>query len=179
MEARKSRIIVGKAGGTAGRNAKTYKLSLPSAWLRELGIGESARDVKLSFDGDRIIISKALSFEEFAKKKKRENHEIKLLSYYDGSVLCSRICADFTDRTLCVENEDVRNLKRAFGAKEEPDWEDFLAFLEERCVPRQRAGIGTYLEALGIDEYDPLEIVMRTQGKMAEDGQWLKIEEAI
>ena len=52
-----------------------------------------------------------------------------------------------------------------------------MAFLEERCVPRQREGLQDYLEALGLDHYDPLEIVLRTEGRMAEDQQWLSVED--
>ena len=32
-----------------------------------------------------------------------------------------------------------------------------------------------YLEALGMDEYNPLEIIKRTQGRMAEDDQWIEV----
>lgn len=51
-----------------------------------------------------------------------------------------------------------------------------IASLEERCIPRERAGIREYLETIGIEEYDPIEIIYRTAGRMAEDQQWLKIE---
>lgn len=52
-----------------------------------------------------------------------------------------------------------------------------MAFLEERCIPRQREGIREYLDALGLDEYDPWEIVKCTQGRMAEDQQWIEVTE--
>ena len=52
---------------------------------------------------------------------------------------------------------------------------DFQAFLEERCIPRQRAGLREYLEAIGVAEYDPLQIIRKTQGRMAEDQQWLEV----
>ena len=58
-----------------------------------------------------------------------------------------------------------------------PDWTDFEVFLEERCVPESRSGIREYLEALGLDRYDPLEIIKKTGGRMAEDEQWIKTEE--
>ena len=45
MEIRNSKIIVGAAGGTAGKNAKTYKVSLPSSWIKELGLGEDDRAI--------------------------------------------------------------------------------------------------------------------------------------
>ena len=30
-------------------------------------------------------------------------------------------------------------------------------------------------EKMGLTEYDPIQIVEKTQGRMAEDAQWLKI----
>jgi hypothetical protein len=49
--------------------------------------------------------------------------------------------------------------------------------LEERCIPRQRAGLREYLEAHGLDEYDPLAIIKKTKGRMAEDDQWMEVNE--
>ena len=95
--------------------------------------------------------------------------------YHDGREVCTRIFADFTDKTVCIENYTDNLVKTAFGKNTMPTWDDFMAFLEERCVPRERAGIREYLEALGLDEYDPLEIVMRTHGCMAEDDQWIEV----
>lgn len=43
--------------------------------------------------------------------------------------------------------------------------------------PESRAGLREYLEAIGLEEYDPLEIIRKTAGRMAEDQQWLEVEE--
>lgn len=177
MEVRNGRIIVGAAGGTAGKNAKTYKVSLPSAWLSEMGIDADDREICLSFDGQRITIQKRLSFENFIENKRKQKHTLKLISYYDNDTLCTRICADYTEKLLAIKNEDVSNLHRAFGVNETPSWDDLMGFLEDRCIPRQRDGLRYYLDELGLDEYDPLAIVLRTEGRMAEDHQWLKVED--
>ena len=66
-------------------------------------------------------------------------------------------------------------VKTAFGNNPHPTWDDFQAFLEERCIPRQRAGLREYLEAIGVAEYDPLQIIQKTKGRMAEDQQWLEV----
>ena len=42
----------------------------------------------------------------------------------------------------------------------------FEDFLEERCVPRSRSGIREYLETIGVEEYNPLEIIKKTKGRM-------------
>lgn len=177
MEIRNAKVIVSAAGGTAGKTSKTYKLSLPSSWLAEMGISADERNVLLSFDGRQITIQKRFTLESFIESKTAQGHDLKLISYYDGDRLCTRICADFSDRTIAFENEDVPNLNRAFGVRETPSWDDFLEFLEERCIPRQRDGLRYYLDELGLDEYDPWQIVQRTAGRMAEDNQWLSVED--
>ncbi|MBQ4569610.1 MAG: hypothetical protein IJA62_06125 [Ruminococcus sp.] len=175
MERRIAKLIVGKAGGTAGKDSKTYKVSLPSKWVAELGLEDSK--MELAFDGERIIVSQHLSMDKFLEKKKSFGHKLMKFEFYDGEVLCTKIIADFTDETLSVENTTVHIIKTAFGKKEAPTWEDFECFLEERCVPQSRSGIREYLETIGVEEYDPLEIIKKTSGRMAEDNQWLNWEE--
>lgn len=174
MERRIAKLIVGKAGGTAGKNSKTYKLSMPSKWVTELGLADSK--IEIAFDGDRIIISPYLSMDEFLKKKKTLGHKLMKLEFYDGEILCTKIVADFTDETLSVDNTTEHIVKTAFGRNEVPTWEDFQNFLEERCVPKSRGGIREYLETIGVESYEPLEIIKKTNGRMAEDNQWLKLE---
>lgn len=176
MEKRYGRINISAAGGTAGRGAKTYKITLPTSWLQEMGFDQNNRQVELSFDGESITIEKRLFMDEFISRKRAKNHELKMIYYYDTDNLCTSICADYTDKTLCVKNHTENLVKTAFGKNEIPLWTDFLSFLEERCIPRERAGIQEYLETIGIDEYDPIEIIHKTAGRMAEDQQWLKIE---
>ena len=175
MEQRLGKIIASKAGGTAGRGAKTYKLSLPTAWVQTLGLAEEHRQVVLSFDGDVITIRPKRTMETFKEFALSKGHDLLELRYYSGDILCTRICADQTSRELLLENSTDQLVKTAFGTNELPTWEDFELFLEERCVPRERAGLREYLEALGLEEHDPLAIVRKTQGRMAEDDQWLEV----
>lgn len=65
-------------------------------------------------------------------------------------------------------------IHRAFGIKAKPTWEDFEEFLESRCFPRTRDGLRMILDDIGLDFYDPLAIVEKTKGRMAEDFQWMK-----
>ena len=175
MERRIAKLIVGKAGGTAGKGSKTYKVSVPSKWVTELGLTDSK--MELSFDGERIIISPHLSMTEFLEKKKLLRHNLMKLELYDRESLCTKIIADFTDETLSSKNTTEHIVKTAFGKNEVPTWEDLQNFLEERCVPRSRSGIREYLETIGVEEYNPLEIIKKTGGRMAEDNQWIKLEE--
>ena len=175
MERRMAKLIVGKAGGTAGKDSKTYKVSLPSKWVAELGLTDSK--MEMVFDGERIIISPHLSMTEFLKSKKTLGHNLMKLEFYDGEILCTKMIVDFTDKTLSVENTTDHIVKTAFGKNEVPTWGDLQNFLEERCVPRSRSGIREYLETIGVEEYNTLEIIKKTNGRMAEDNQWIKLEE--
>ena len=175
MEKRIAKIIVGKAGGTAGNDAKTYKVSLPTKWINELNLTDA--QVEMAFDGEKIVISPRLDTQKFSERKKELNHKLVIVNLYDDKTLCTKICADFTDKTLVAENHAKNIVKTAFGENGIPNWDDFERFLEERCMPKSRAGIREYLETIGVDEYNPIEIIKKTKGRMAEDKQWLELEE--
>ena len=73
-----------------------------------------------------------------------------------------------------IVNLTDKLLSRAFGIREKPCWEDYLEFLESRCMPRTQYGIREELHYLGVDSYDPFQIVEKTRGRVYGDGQWLK-----
>ena len=54
-------------------------------------------------------------------------------------------------------------------------YEDYEEFLESRCFPRERDKIKIELKRLGIPFYDPMMIIEKTEGRMAEDDFWIKI----
>lgn len=89
--------------------------------------------------------------------------------------LCTTILIDFQRQRIAVQNETEDLIHRAFGIKAKPTWEDFEEFLESRCFPRTREHLRLVLEDVEVDSYDPLAIVEKTKGRMAEDFQWLKI----
>ena len=164
MEHRTGKIIVSSVGGTAASGSKTYKVSIPSLWIKEMGIDENKRNIELMFDGNGIYITAEKTIEEFVSQKKTMGHKKR----------CGR---KSMAETLKVQNYTDDIVKTAFGNNKLPTWEDFMNFLEERCIPKERSGIREYLEAIGVAEYNPLEIIKKTKGKMAEDKQWIEIEE--
>ena len=176
MEKRLAKINISAAGGTAAKGAKTCKVTLPTAWIEAMGINPERRDVELSFNGNQIVLTRRLSCSEFAEQKRALGHKICRLRFYDGDQLCTSIYADFTDETLAAENHVDNPVKTAFGNNPIPTWEDFQIFLQERCIPKERAGLREYLEALGLEGYDPLAIIQKTGGRMAEDNQWLEVK---
>ena len=150
MEKRIVNVIIQAPGWTAAKNSNTYKLSLPSSWVREMGISEDDRQVEMKFDGTAITITKRLAMQEFVDRAKKRGRKILVLSYYDDKTLCTKIAADYDEKTVCVENYVTDVLRTAFGNNQEPTWDDYLLFLEERCIPKSRAGLRDYLDAKSI-----------------------------
>lgn len=176
MERRNGKLIVSKAGGTASKGSKTYKLSVPSSWIDKMMPDKSKRDIELMFDGTTIYMQSLKTPEEFAAQKVKIGHDVRKIKFYDKDKLCTLIYADFTDKTLAAENYSDNVVKTAFGNNSVPIWTDFEQFLSERCIPKERAGIREYLETIGVDKYNPFEIIKKTGGKMAEDSQWIEVE---
>ena len=176
MERRTVNIIIQAPGGTASKGSSTYKISLPSSWIKEMGITEENKQVELSFDGTSIHITRKLSIEEFISLNQNLNHELYLLSYFDDETLCSRIVADYTTKSICFEDCVDHFIHTAFGNNLTPTWGDYEAFLESRCLPKTRAGLREYLETIGVAAFNPLAIIQKTGGRMAEDHQWLTVE---
>jgi len=177
MKMRLGKITASKAGGTAASGSKTYKLSLPSAWVAAMGLAGDGGRVVLSFDGEAITLRPKQSMERYKAARLAQGHELMEIYYYNDDALCTLIYADKTAQDLCAENYTDNLVKTAFGKNSIPTWADLEAFLEERCIPRQRAGLREYLEALGLDEYEPLAIIQKTKGRMAEDDQWMEVQE--
>lgn len=176
MERRMAKLNISASGGTAGRGGKTYKVTLPTSWIEAMQLDSDQREVELLFDGGQILIIRRQTIESFFQKKHALKHTLCQLRFFDGDFLCTEIMADFSDKTLVCQNYTDNLVKTAFGKNTLPVWEDFQAFLQERCIPKERAGLREYLETLGVDEYDPLSIILKTGGRMAEDQQWLEVQ---
>jgi len=58
MEKRDLKISIAKRGGNSSKNAVGYRLILPTAWAKEMGIELDSRDVTATFDNGKITIEK-------------------------------------------------------------------------------------------------------------------------
>lgn len=98
------------------------------------------------------------------------------LWYMEGDEVCAVIDVDEAKRSVQVYNYDHDYLRLPFGTNRQPDYDDLEAFLESRCFPRTRDKIKIELDRLGIPFYDPMLIVAKTEGRMAEDNFRIVIE---
>ncbi len=95
------------------------------------------------------------------------------MNYMFRQKVCTEIYVDFLNEKISVINRTDDMLRRAFGVIENPTWTDFNYFLRERCFPRERGNADKMLEAMGISDFDPIQIIEATKGRMAEDNQYI------
>ncbi len=98
------------------------------------------------------------------------------LWYMCGNDICAVIDVDERRRKIKLYNFSNDFIQRPFGRVENPDFEQYENFLESRCFPRQRDKMKLILEDLNLPFYDPLLIIEKTKGRMAEDDFWIEIE---
>lgn len=98
------------------------------------------------------------------------------LFYMYKSTVCTVIDVDEAKREVRIRNYIDKPFYRAFGVNTEPSFEDYENFLESRCFPRERDMMKLELKRLDIPFYDPIMIIEKTQGRMAEDDFWIRIE---
>ncbi len=98
------------------------------------------------------------------------------LWYMHREKVCTIIDVDDAKRLVRIKNYADHIMFRAFGVIENPTYEMYLEFLEERCFPRTRDKMKLVLADLELPFYDPFMIIEKTEGRMAEDNFWIKIE---
>lgn len=96
--------------------------------------------------------------------------------YMCKSDVCTIIDVNERFRDVRIYNYTNDLLKRAFGKIDSPTFEQYEEFMESRCFPRTRDKMKLILKELNIPFYDPVLIIEKTQGRMAEDDFWIRIE---
>ena len=105
-----------------------------------------------------------------------EKKELLRIWYMCKSDVCTIIDVNERLRYIRIYNYTNDLLKRAFGRIENPTFEQYEEFLESRCFPWSRDKMKLMLKELNIPFYEPLMIIEKTQGRMAEDDFWIRIE---
>lgn len=131
--------------------------------------GMTMGDVAKKYGTSRQIINKY--FNQIPEK----NYTLRM-TYMCGQNPCTIIDVDFRNEKIAIKNRTDDVLHRAFGVIENPTWQQFQEFLEDRCFPRTRGNIKAILRDLELDSYDPLQIVEKTKGRTADDNLWIKFK---
>ena len=131
--------------------------------------GKSVQEIAQIYGTSRQIVSK------YIDKPPTDGCTLRMTYMYRQHP-CTLIDVDFLRQKIYIQNRTDDLLHRAFGVNEQPTWQDFELFLQERCFPRTRGMLKDELARFSLDSYDPLQIVEQTRGKMAEDNMWLKFQ---
>lgn len=148
---------------------------------REYGVSRQTLSAYLNAPDDDVMENIYRTYKRWAVLNREFRKDCQLqdyvlrMEYMCEDELCSVILVDFMREKVEVINKTDEVIHQAFGAKARPDWEDFKYFLESRCFPRSRDHMKRILRDLGLDSYDPLAIIEKTGGRMAEDKQWVKM----
>lgn len=100
---------------------------------------------------------------------------IRLWYMYNDEV-CTLIDVDERKEIVEIKNYTIKKQFRAFGVNEKPSFSDYEEFLKSRCFAESRDKMKLILKDLNLPFYDPFMIIEKTQGRMAEDDFWLKVE---
>ena len=171
--------------GISGRDIKNIrqKLSMTQREFAEL-LGVSVKSVERwepgekSVTGPIVLLLRLLDDNPELVEKVRipeKKSKLRLLYMYKDNV-CTLIDVDDNKRRVRIKNYTGLLQYRAFGVIETPSYDDYLKFLESRCFPRSRDKMKIILKELDIPFYDPMLIIEKTEGRMAEDDFWIKIE---
>ena len=131
-----------------------------------------------SITGPVALLLKMLkNYPDYVSKMKLPEKTYPLRLYYmHHHTICTVIDVNELERKVKIYNYTDHILFRAFGIEENPDYKQYLKFLESRCFPRSRDKMKLILKDLDLPFYDPFMIIQKTEGKMAEDDFWIKIE---
>lgn len=114
---------------------------------------------------------------KYLREPLSDKYSMRIDFMYKTSV-CTTILVDFWNEKIKITNKTNDILHRAFGVNENPTWDDFNTFLIDRCFSKSRGDRKAVLKAIGVDSYDPIQIVEQTKGKIYEDNQWMRFKYA-
>lgn len=168
-----------------GKDIKTIrkKLNLTQAEFAQLG-NVSVKTIERWERGEKPVTGPVVTLVKVLREYPHIQEELKIpkrtcrmrLWYMYGNEVCTLIDVDERERRVEVYNYTRDYTFRAFGKKEKPTFEEYEEFLESRCFPRSRDKMKLILKDLDLPFYEPLMIIEKTEGRMAEDNFWIKIE---
>ena len=97
--------------------------------------------------------------------------------YMHGNQISTLIDVNGITQKVKIKNYTNNLIYRAFGSIENPSYDEYQEFLKSRCFPETRDKLKIVLDDLGLPFYDPFLIVKKTEGRMAEDDFWIKVED--
>lgn len=123
-----------------------------------------------------VTIADKLNFNLILEDRLKNKWDGSRISVYWKNELTAKVAIDGFNVTIEKFTDDIS--KQFFYAFDHMDMIQLSELLESRCWERERVGIEDILAKLGIEEYDPIEIVKRTFGVSYNDFIWFKFCES-
>lgn len=159
-----------KLGLTQKNFAKLIGCSKPTVERWEAGDGKITGPVVL-------LLQLLEESPEYAERIEIPDKKYPLrLWYMYNQKICTVIDVDEMQRKVQIRNYTDHLMFRAFGKNEQPSYTEYQKFLESRCFPESRDKMKLILNDLNLPFYDPFLIIEKTEGRMAEDHFWIRIE---
>ena len=159
------------------------KLRLTQKEFAEL-VGASKSTIERWEAGNESVKGPIVLLLQFLNKEPEYVQKIKVpekvyplrMWYMYRQTVCTLIDVDELNQKVRIRNYVDNLMFRAFGNIEEPDYQMYTEFLESRCFPRSRDKMKLILKDLDLPFYDPFMIIEKTEGRMAEDDFWIRLE---
>lgn len=159
------------------------KLSLTQAELAQL-VNVSVKTIERWETSDKPISGPIVTLASILNNYPHLKEELQVpdrkydlrLWYMCRDLPCTVIDVDERNRKIRIQNYMTGCMMRAFGINEQPTFDDYKEFLKSRCFPETRDKMKLVLKELDLPFYDPLMIIEKTEGRMAEDDFWIRIE---
>ena len=143
--ARRAKLSVSASGGERG-GSSTFRATLPTSWIREMGLSEDIRDIKLEFDGEQIIVKSNEEEKKMLEKllkiaNKKIKEEIEDLGFIDDSDDIPEKLLDYIAALAInlVTNElvpDPDNIELYYEKEEEIEYlaDELIDMIEEQIM---------------------------------------------
>lgn len=145
LETRKAKMIVNRSGGKRG-GSSTFRATLPASWVREMGLSEDQRNLKLEFDGETIIIKNNEEEVKMLEKllgiaKMGIEKEMEAVGYIDDSDNCERfldgLARKLVEKELVPDKNDLDQFYEKEGEIEELS-EDLLEEIKKHIKKKYK-----------------------------------------
>lgn len=163
-----------KKGNSANRSPVGRKNSFTDPQLANI-LALQKQGVKITEIAKKYHVSRQTIYSQIKRVHNfSEDPDVKMRMYFmNRDYLCTMIDIDFLHEKIYIKNYTDQIPLRAFGVVDNPSWNDFEYFLEDRCFPRTRDHAKEILKDMRIPFYDPLLIIEKTDGYMEGDHQWI------
>lgn len=114
IETRKAKLLANTR--KTGSGGTTFRATLPTSWIRQMGLSEDYRDLKLVFNGKEITIKNNKEEVEMLEKllgvaKVEIEKEIREMSYIDDSDNCDRfldnLVRELVEKEILKGSDDI------------------------------------------------------------------------